>query len=250
MIEVYDIVDSSTYLMSSVEFRLKYKTCQTNFSLLKLGRMPCTENRLILNSRRDELIKVLKSAKTGKEYECVTRQSLFLHLNYVGKPNELMGISLVLKGKSVGCSVDDDVFYLKENESTLYIRNFTQLRNSHLFSEQIKSKDLERRISGNIRSRLRGAIKRTGRRKKCKSTELLGCSFDFLMGYLESQFEPGMTWENHGFYGWHVDHIIPCNTFNLTDEEEQKKCFHYTNLRPLWAKENWSRPDDGSDMQN
>ncbi len=56
--------------------------------------------------------------------------------------------------------------------------------------------------------------------------------------HLEKQFKEGMTWENHGLYGWHIDHIIPCASFDLTDLEQQKKCFHYTNLQPLWAKEN------------
>ena len=58
-------------------------------------------------------------------------------------------------------------------------------------------------------------------------------------GFLEAKFKEGMTWENHG--EWHIDHIKPCVSFNLLDENEQKKCFHYTNLQPLWASENLSK---------
>ena len=75
--------------------------------------------------------------------------------------------------------------------------------------------------------------------KKCDNTmHIVGCSLKELMKYLESKFIEGMTWENHGLHGWHIDHIRPCCSFNLKDPEEQKKCFHYTNLQPLWAKDN------------
>jgi hypothetical protein len=61
---------------------------------------------------------------------------------------------------------------------------------------------------------------------------------DQLVKHLEKQFKNGMTWENRGFNGWHIDHIIPISSFDLTDIEQQKICFHYSNLQPLWAKEN------------
>jgi len=66
--------------------------------------------------------------------------------------------------------------------------------------------------------------------------QLLDCSIEFFKQHLEKQFKPGMSWNNYG--KWHIDHIIPCARFNLSNPEEQKKCFHYTNLRPLWAEEN------------
>lgn len=72
--------------------------------------------------------------------------------------------------------------------------------------------------------------------KKGRTMELTGCSLEDLMKHLESQFKEGMLWENYG--KWHVDHIIPCSSFDLLNEEEQKKCFHYTNLQPLWQIEN------------
>lgn len=79
---------------------------------------------------------------------------------------------------------------------------------------------------------------------KSKSTlELLGCSVDYLKIHLESQFKDGMTWENYGHKGWHIDHIRPCASFDLTDPEQQKKCFHYSNLQPLWHQDNFSKSD-------
>jgi hypothetical protein len=70
--------------------------------------------------------------------------------------------------------------------------------------------------------------------KKADTTKnLTGCSMQQLKKHLESQFKKEMNWENHGKI-WEIDHILPCNSFDLTDEEQQKKCFHYSNLQPLF----------------
>jgi len=68
---------------------------------------------------------------------------------------------------------------------------------------------------------------------------MLGCTINELWIHLEKQFKQGMTRQNHG--KWHIDHIIPCVSFDLTKPEEQSKCFHYTNLQPLWASENLAK---------
>jgi hypothetical protein len=83
--------------------------------------------------------------------------------------------------------------------------------------------------------------------KSGSSRELLGCSISEVRKHLEAQFATGMTWANHG--KWHIDHIRPCCTFDLSNPAQQRACFHYTNLRPLWAHDNLSRPKDGSDFQ-
>jgi hypothetical protein len=77
--------------------------------------------------------------------------------------------------------------------------------------------------------------------KQGRTTKLLGCDGKFLKDYLESLWLEGMNWENYGFYGWHIDHIIPVSSFNLSDEKELEKCFHYSNLQPLWAKDNLAK---------
>ena len=71
--------------------------------------------------------------------------------------------------------------------------------------------------------------------------EVLGCTIPEFKIYLESKFLPGMTWKNHTVFGWHIDHIRPCCAFDLTKPEDQKKCFHFTNLRPLWWRNNLSK---------
>lgn len=93
------------------------------------------------------------------------------------------------------------------------------------------------RIAQTLRGRVRKALKNG---IKIAHTEtLVGCSFNELKCYLESKFKLGMTWENYG--SWHIDHILPCSSFDLTIPEEQVKCFHYSNLQPLWAYENRSK---------
>ncbi len=73
-----------------------------------------------------------------------------------------------------------------------------------------------------------------------KALELLGCDIPFFLRWIERNFEQGMTWQNHGNGDgkWHIDHNLPCASFDLTDPEQQKQCFHWTNLFPLWAKHN------------
>lgn len=68
--------------------------------------------------------------------------------------------------------------------------------------------------------------------KSTSILNLIGCSMDELKEHIEKQFTDVMSWENHGIY-WEIDHILPCDSFNLIDIEQQKQCFHYSNLQPL-----------------
>ncbi len=93
------------------------------------------------------------------------------------------------------------------------------------------------RLANLLRSRLRCALNRNSLTKRAKLSEYLGCTIEFLKHHLESQFQLGMTWENQG--QWHIDHIIPLSS--AKSEEEIYKLCHYTNLQPLWAKDNLSK---------
>ncbi len=101
--------------------------------------------------------------------------------------------------------------------------------------ERLKT-DINYRLSERLRSRLKGAIKNNY--KSGSAVRDLGCSIEEVKKYLESKFQPGMNWENWGLYGWHIDHIQPLSKCDLTDRNEFLKVCHYTNLQPLWAKDN------------
>lgn len=92
-------------------------------------------------------------------------------------------------------------------------------------------------INFKLSSVLRRTISRAVFRKRAGSAVTdLGCSLEELKNYLQSKFQPGMTWENHG--DWHIDHIFPLSKLDLTKRNDFLKACHYTNLQPLWARDN------------
>ena len=93
---------------------------------------------------------------------------------------------------------------------------------------------------------MRQALKNAN--KSDSTMNLVGCDIDSLRLHLEKLFEDGMNWDNHG--EWHIDHIRPCASFDLTDPEQQRVCFHYTNLQPLWAKDNLSKGDKWEEVES
>lgn len=132
--------------------------------------------------------------------------------------------------------------YRKDNEHRYKKwREDNRLRLLKYRKERMKT-DIEFRLCCRIRSSISTKIRRLSRGKKCDSTvNLLGCSISDLKKHLESKFCVGMTWENYG--KWHIDHIRPCGSFNLTKESEQRICFHFSNLQPLWAMDNLKKND-------
>ena len=91
-------------------------------------------------------------------------------------------------------------------------------------------------IADRLRIRLHECLQRNGARKSAATMDLTGIDARELKEYLALQFTEGMSWGNYG--EWHIDHIRPCASFDLTDPEQQKECFHFSNLQPLWAVEN------------
>lgn len=93
------------------------------------------------------------------------------------------------------------------------------------------------KLRATVSARLRTALKK--HKNQHATLEWLGCSIQELKVYIEKQFKLGMSWNNYNLHGWHIDHIIPLFTAKI--KEDFEKVCHYTNLRPLWAKENLGR---------
>jgi hypothetical protein len=122
--------------------------------------------------------------------------------------------------------------YYENHKSEIYLKQ-----------KQRRVNDINFKLICNLRRRLHHVLK--GKNKCKKTLDLLGCTMEQLKLHLEQQFNNGMNWDNYGFGidKWKLDHIIPCASFDLSDPEQQKKCFHYTNLQPLWQLENILKSD-------
>lgn len=91
-------------------------------------------------------------------------------------------------------------------------------------------------VKRRLMARMRDALRKAHTPKAGLLVEMIGCSPAELVRHLENLFTDGMDWENR--HRWHIDHIRPCASFDLRDPEQQKACFHYSNLQPLWASDN------------
>lgn len=96
--------------------------------------------------------------------------------------------------------------------------------------------DIKFKLAFNLRQRIRRALKNNY--KIGSAVRDLGCSIPELKIYIEKQFKKGMTWKNWGVNGWHLDHRLPLDSFDLTSRREFKQAIHFSNLQPMWWKDN------------
>ena len=112
------------------------------------------------------------------------------------------------------------------------------------YNKKRRSEDLNYRLAGNLRASLKSRLKHSKKsryNKKNDFYELIGCSIEELKIHLEKSFTSGMTWDTYGFRGWQIDHIKSCASFDLTDLKQQRECFDWENLQPLWWYDNLSK---------
>ena len=232
------------------------KICDKNYrennkdALREKRKQRILENReVILSKRREDRKRNNKEVlKKEKIYRAKTKDKKKRHLKVYREINKE---ELALKRKEYRLRTKE---HRKEQQREYYLNNKEKIdtRKKEYYknnkerlikkgveaSNQRKKRDPNFKLTCNLRCRLLDAVKNQGGIKSSGTFDLLGCSAQEVRTHLEKQFKEGMSWENHGVFGWHIDHIIPCTAFDLTDPEQQKLCFHYSNLQPLWREEN------------
>lgn len=176
---------------------------------------------------------------------------------YCSKGNHILPLSKFPKN---ACYPDGHAYYCKNCKNTNYLPNkvrqaeyylenqehiinkskkYYQANKPKVFArhKQRMKNDPEYNLANKIRSGVWKILKQKGTYNTNKLIKLIGCGDKELKSHLESQFKPGMSWENHGSQ-WHVDHIRPLSRFNLLNPDELKIACNYKNLQPLWANEN------------
>jgi hypothetical protein len=107
--------------------------------------------------------------------------------------------------------------------------------------EELVKEDIGYRLINNLAKRASKTLKAKFIFREFTHSELIGCDKDELKLYLSSKFTDNMSFDNYGL--WELDHIKPIASFNLDNIEEQKKCFNYTNIQPLWKEDNMKKSD-------
>jgi len=143
---------------------------------------------------------------------------------------------------------NDNLDYIKERHKNYYVNNTEFCKEKMVDFKKNnpnynKDYDKERKLIDPIyklniiiRGRINKFFKLNEINKKNNTFDIVGCSPIFLKEYIENKFTEGMSWDNRGLFGWHIDHIIPLSSAK-TEEEIYTLC-HYTNLQPLWAEDN------------
>jgi hypothetical protein len=193
-----------------------------------------------------------KQKKDGYRPSCKDCTNLHYHLYYLKNKTQITIKIEKYRNEHAKYLNEKAKLYRKrnkeriKNQQKLYIQNYYKTyRNEHklehleymkIYNKKMRKENVIFKLKYNLRTRLYIVLKKN--KKTTSVLKLIGCSIDFLKQHLESQFNTGMSWDNYGRNGWEVDHIRPCASFDLSKLEEQEKCFHYTNLQPLWMTDN------------
>ena len=124
-----------------------------------------------------------------------------------------------------------------------YKHHEKNLAKSQAYERKRYKEDPVFRLRMNLPKQIRKALINQGNRKENSTRNYIGCNISKLKEHIEDQFTDGMTWANYSKDGWHLDHIRPCASFDLSDKDQIKICFNWRNLQPLWSLENTVKRD-------
>ena len=188
----------------------------------------CSSKCYFVNYWLNNRDKLIHQVRTHREKPEVKNQRRLYGKEYYLRPEVK---KRVLKYLKEYCKRPDVIEAARIRRRKWYLKNRKWYADYNCNKRQI---NLNYKILQNLRRRLHHALKRTAKQESL--SDLLGCTIEELKIHLQGQFMGGMNWENYG--KWHIDHKIPCANFDLTKEKQRRECFHYSNLQPLWAKEN------------
>jgi len=167
-------------------------------------------------------------------------------------PNDFVGrVHNNKKSYCLSCAYkmkNDYINRNKDRKAKWDKKHYEKYKDKHnqKFYERLKNNP-QYKVAHSLRTNLNGILRRKDQIKVGSVIKSVGCTKQELIKHLENQFYPNpengepMTWNNHGTKGWHIDHIRPLCSFDLQNPEDFKMANHYTNLQPLWAKENLSK---------
>jgi len=174
-------------------------------------------------------MKVCTTCKTAKDFSCFSRAKQGRH------------------GLRAACKSCTSIKFKKyraahKEKLALNWANWKRANSEHrteyvrVYCAKKRTENPAFKLATNLRNRLAKALKKCKAQKSHGTFKLVSCTPKELKHYIEQQFQTGMTWDNYG--QWHIDHIKPLTSFDLTKQEEQLAANHFTNLQPLWAADN------------
>lgn len=215
------------------------KACRKCAVWPKRGSQPWAADNLAAHNAKVRAVHTTREGVVGKDCRvCGNWQALIAF-------SRLKGVRDGLENRCKRCNSERSLAYYHRNSKLVNESRRTpefreRMRPYHsAWEKRRRRENMNYKLTKYLRHRLWKEVRRED--KAASALTLVGCSIGDLRDHLESQFQTGMSWENYGKGGWEIDHIRPCSSFNLTDHDQQRTCFHYTNLQPLWAVDNWKK---------
>jgi hypothetical protein len=216
-------------ILDFYSYEERCKECVKAYTRLRHANMT-SKNRINYNTKRREK---WQNTSLSKKQEKIQKDSITRKVRKTTMTQEELQIFKAKKLKNY-----NDMITRLSSDELIKRRETRNVRMRMRYSNEI-----DFRLKAILRARLNGAIK--DNHKSGSAVRDLGCSIEDLKKHLESQFQEGMNWSNYG--SWHIDHIIPLAAFDLSNPNELKSACHYSNLQPLWAKDNLLKIADDLD---